>query len=136
MTGEASARHPRPAVGDQRARTADPGTPHLARIAGHGSRIQPGDHLGGRHQVPDRTFRFLVDPEVLRTTLVEVGCFELPITSAHAAAVAHLPPIHKDPFDRILIAQAQVEGITLLTADRTVARYPGPIRLLERQADR
>ena len=79
---------------------------------------------------------FLVDPEVLRTTLVEVGCFELPITSAHAAAAAHLPPIHKDPFDRILIAQAQVEGITLLTADRTVARYPGPIRLLERQADR
>ena len=72
----------------------------------------------------------VADPEVLRTTLLEVGCPELPVTSAHAAAVANLPPIHQDPFDRILIAQAQIEGITLLTADRTVARYPGPIRLL------
>ena len=52
------------------------------------------------------------------------------MTGAHAAAVANLAPIHRDPFDRILIAQAQVEGITLLTADPTVARYPGPIRLL------
>ena len=41
---------------------------------------------------------------------------------------ANLPPIHKDPFDRILIAQAMVEGITLLTADPAIARYPGPIR--------
>ena len=37
-------------------------------------------------------------------------------------------PIHKDPFDRILIAQAMVEGITLLTADAAIAKYPGPIR--------
>ena len=77
-----------------------------------------------------RYFDGAVDPEVLRTTLYEVRCPELPVTSAHAAAVAHLPPIHRDPFDRILIAQAQVEGIPLLTADRTVAQYPGPIRLL------
>jgi PIN domain nuclease of toxin-antitoxin system len=53
---------------------------------------------------------------------------ELPIHSQHAIAVDTLPPIHKDPFDRILIAQAMVEGITLLTADRGIARYPGPIR--------
>jgi PIN domain nuclease of toxin-antitoxin system len=39
-----------------------------------------------------------------------------------------LPPIHKDPFDRILVAQAMVEGITLLTVDPVVARYPGPVR--------
>ncbi len=75
------------------------------------------------------------DPHQLRRGLAEHDYTELPVTSAHAAAVAHLPPIHKDPFDRILIAQAQVEGITLLTADRTVARYPGPIRLLERRVD-
>jgi PIN domain nuclease of toxin-antitoxin system len=43
-------------------------------------------------------------------------------------AVADLPPIHRDPFDRLLVAQSMVEGITLLTADRTVARYPGPIQ--------
>ncbi len=45
-------------------------------------------------------------------------------------AVADLPPIHKDPFDRLLIAQAQVEGITLLTHDPLVAQYPAPIRLV------
>lgn len=78
----------------------------------------------------DRRPEYFVDPDVLRTTLREVGCRELPVTSVHAAAVGHLPPIHRDPFDRILIAQAQIEGITLLTADRTVARYPGPIRRL------
>ena len=52
------------------------------------------------------------------------------MTGAHAVAVDLLPPIHRDPFDRILIAQAQIEGITLLTADEVVGRYPGPIRLL------
>ena len=41
---------------------------------------------------------------------------------------ATLPPLHRDPFDRMLVAQAQVEGITLLTSDPVVARYPGPIR--------
>ena len=39
-----------------------------------------------------------------------------------------LPPLHKDPFDRILVAQATVEGITLLTVDALLARYPAPIR--------
>ncbi|WP_369691570.1 hypothetical protein [Sphingobium fuliginis] len=48
--------------------------------------------------------------------------------SEHAIAIDALPPIHKDPIDRILIAQSMIEGITLLTADETVARYPGPIR--------
>jgi PIN domain nuclease of toxin-antitoxin system len=52
----------------------------------------------------------------------------LPITSEHAVAIDALPTFHKDPFDRILIAQATVEGITLLTVDKAVARYPGPIK--------
>jgi PIN domain nuclease of toxin-antitoxin system len=43
-------------------------------------------------------------------------------------AVAGLPPLHRDPFDRLLIAQAAVEGITLLTTDAIVAKYPGPGR--------
>jgi PIN domain nuclease of toxin-antitoxin system len=50
------------------------------------------------------------------------------MTSAHAVGLDTLPPIHKDPFGRILVAQAQVEDITLLTADEQVARYPGAIR--------
>ena len=73
---------------------------------------------------------FSVDPRLLRRNLLEHDYRELPITGAHATAVDLLPPIHKDPFDRILVAQARIEGLTLLTADSTLARYPGPIRTL------
>ncbi len=55
---------------------------------------------------------------------------ELAITGAHTIALDSLPPIHKDPFDRILVAQALAEALTLLTADVLVSRYPGSIRLL------
>lgn len=72
---------------------------------------------------------FRVDPRLLRRGLLENGYFELAVTGDHAAQVDILPPIHKDPFDRILVAQALIEGITLLTADPLVARYPGPIRM-------
>ena len=71
---------------------------------------------------------FSVDPRLLRRGLLENGYAELDVTGAHATAVDLLPPIHKDPFDRILVAQAQIEGLTLLTTDEVVARYPGPIR--------
>ena len=73
---------------------------------------------------------FTVDSRVLRRGLLDNGYEELPISGAHAAAVADLPLLHRDPFDRLLVAQAQVEGITLLTADALVARYPGPVRLV------
>jgi PIN domain nuclease of toxin-antitoxin system len=71
---------------------------------------------------------FRVDPHLLRRGLVDNGYTELTITSNHTMATAHLPPIHKDPFDRMLVAQAEWEGALLLTADEVVARYPGPIR--------
>jgi PIN domain nuclease of toxin-antitoxin system len=51
-------------------------------------------------------------------------------TGLHGAQIANLPAIHRDPFDRFLIARATIEGATLLTTDRTVARYPGPIELV------
>jgi PIN domain nuclease of toxin-antitoxin system len=73
---------------------------------------------------------FRVDAGVLRRSLFENGYTELALTGAHAAALASLPPIHKDPFDRMLVAQAMIEGLTLVTDDPTVARYPGPIRLV------
>jgi PIN domain nuclease of toxin-antitoxin system len=73
---------------------------------------------------------FRADPRVLRRALVENGYVELPITGAHAAANDLLPPLHKDPFDRMLIAQAIAESVTLLTSDALVAQYPGPIRLV------
>lgn len=72
---------------------------------------------------------FQVDARMLRRGLIDNGYSELPIQSAHIVAIDDLPPIHKDPFDRLLIAQAMCEGITLLTDDATVARYQGPVRL-------
>ena len=73
---------------------------------------------------------FKVDARLLRRGLLDNDYTELTITSAHAVFVESLPLIHKDPFDRILVAQASTEGFTLLTADTTVARYPGPIELV------
>jgi len=71
---------------------------------------------------------FQLDPRLLRRGLLDNGYLELPITSEHAVAVAGLPPIHKDPFDRMLVAQATASGIELLTADEVVALYAGPVR--------
>jgi PIN domain nuclease of toxin-antitoxin system len=71
---------------------------------------------------------FRVEPRLLRRGLLDNGFTELPITSEHAVSVDALPDLHKDPFDRILLAQALSEGITLLTADAQLARYPGPVR--------
>lgn len=52
------------------------------------------------------------------------------MSTEHALAVESLPPIHKDPFDRILIAQSISEGMLLLTSDETIAQYDGPVRLV------
>ena len=71
---------------------------------------------------------FQVDARLLRRNLLNNGYRELPVTGEHAIAVGDLPPLHKDPFDRILIAQSIVEGITLLTVDPTVAAYPAPVQ--------
>jgi PIN domain nuclease of toxin-antitoxin system len=73
---------------------------------------------------------FQVSASRLRRGLFDNGYDELAITGRHAAAIANLPDIHKDPFDRVLIAQAQVEEITLFTSDGTVARYPGNIEFV------
>ena len=71
---------------------------------------------------------FDVDPHLLRRGLIDNGYLELTINVEHALAVLALPPLHKDPFDRMLVAQATVEGFILLTSDEHVGAYPGPIR--------
>lgn len=71
---------------------------------------------------------FKVDARVLRRGLRDNGYTELPIASEHVVAIDTLPPLHNDPFDRVLIAQALVEGVVLLTIDEVVARYPAPVR--------
>ena len=71
---------------------------------------------------------FQVEPRVLRRGLLDNGYTELPITSQHAVTVDGLPDLHRDPFDRLLLAQALSEGISLVTSDAQLAKYPGPIR--------
>lgn len=71
---------------------------------------------------------FQFDPRKLRLNLLDQDFREIAITGDHAVIVADLPPIHKDPFDRLLLAQAMTEGLTLLTTDAQLARYPGPIQ--------
>jgi PIN domain nuclease of toxin-antitoxin system len=73
---------------------------------------------------------FGVDANSLHRGLLENGYIELPIASGHCIAASDLPAIHKDPFDRILIAQAAAEQMLLLTHDPIVAKYRGPVRLV------
>ena len=75
---------------------------------------------------------FKIDPEVLRRGLLDNHYQELAITSLHALAVNDLPPIHKDPFDRMLLAQAKAEGMSLLTTDSVLREYPGPVICIPR----
>lgn len=77
----------------------------------------------GRHD-------FRMNARSLRRALLDNGYAELPIAGNHVLALETLPMLHKDPFDRILVAQATAEGIILLTVDSLVAQYPGPIRKL------
>ncbi|MGV7210838.1 type II toxin-antitoxin system VapC family toxin [Oxalobacteraceae bacterium A2-2] len=73
---------------------------------------------------------FTVDAYVLWKNLLQSAYLALPVTSSHAVATGQLPAIHKDPFDRILVAQAVTEGLTLLTKDRVLGLYPGPVRII------
>jgi PIN domain nuclease of toxin-antitoxin system len=73
---------------------------------------------------------FTLNPHVARATTLSLGFVEVAVDGAQAAAASDLPPIHADPFDRLLVAQALLTGTTLLTTDSTVARYQGPIRLV------
>ncbi|MEM0938097.1 MAG: type II toxin-antitoxin system VapC family toxin [Pseudomonadota bacterium] len=71
---------------------------------------------------------FTAEPRSLRAGLLRNGYEELPITGRHCLAVAALPPLHRDPFDRMLIAQSIAEGLTLVTADQRMADYEAAIR--------
>ncbi len=73
---------------------------------------------------------FLFDGQLLRDSLLEKGFWEITLTTDHAMGVGSLPLLHKDPFDRLLIAQALIEGVTLLTSDRMVSQYRGSVRLV------
>lgn len=84
--------------------------------------------IGIKHSLGRPDFPY--DPRAVRKLLVDAGYQELGIVSDHGIAAAGLPvvPGHKDPFDRVLIAQALVEGMTLLTSDAALTAYSAPIR--------
>jgi PIN domain nuclease of toxin-antitoxin system len=65
----------------------------------------------------------LVVPDDLLDALVADGFAELPIAARHARTAARLPPLHRDPFDRMLVAQARLEGLVIITADSKIADY-------------
>ena len=73
---------------------------------------------------------FQVEPALLRRALLDGGWQELPVQAHHALAVAALPLLHRDPFNRLLLAQASSDGLLLITADQQLAAYPGPVRLM------
>ncbi len=75
---------------------------------------------------------FRLDPYIMRRGLIENGYMELPISGIHAATAGELPSIHKDPFDRMLVAQAKAEGITLMTTDALIGKYPAPVVLVDK----
>jgi len=70
---------------------------------------------------------FNIDPASFYSGLLSAGYQELPITGRHTLLVSNLPPLHKDPFDRILLAQSASEGVPLLTSDSVLAQYPGSL---------
>ena len=83
--------------------------------------------IASKHGQGRRDFR--ADPALLRRGLLDNGYAELAVTGRHAVALAGLPPLHQDPFDRMLLAQATADGLLLLTTDPFLARYPGPVQL-------
>ncbi|MGH7267576.1 MAG: type II toxin-antitoxin system VapC family toxin [Candidatus Rokuibacteriota bacterium] len=74
-------------------------------------------HALGRLRLP------MEPAEYVPSRLAATGTMPLAIDHRHALRAGQLPPHHRDPFDRILIAQAQVEGIPILTSDPRFARY-------------
>ena len=81
-------------------------------------------HALGRLPLPEPPERYV--PARIRA----IGATPLPIEHAHALAVASLPSLHRDPFDRLLIAQAELLSVAILTADPVIARYPAQTLLV------
>jgi PIN domain nuclease of toxin-antitoxin system len=69
----------------------------------------------------------LTVPDEYLTLLFDAGVQSLPVSVAHAAGVADLPPHHRDPFDRMLVSQARAEGAALVTRDKALAPYDVPL---------
>jgi PIN domain nuclease of toxin-antitoxin system len=82
--------------------------------------------IGVKRALKRADFNF--DPHLIRGVLLMEGFAELQVSAEHVLAVEHLPPLHRDPFDRLLLCQTQVEGLTLLTKDERILKYPVSVR--------
>lgn len=80
--------------------------------------------------IKSRLGKINADPRQLVPAIEASGCEPLPVTPEHAAATALLPDHHRDPFDRLLVAQARTEPLRLVTADRLLARYGDLVHLV------
>lgn len=93
-------------------RPVKPAKRKLGFLAGQGFKV-PGDfNEWGRKEIEEM---FYGKPR---------GYLELPVSGEHALAVERLPPLHRDPFDRMLLCQAMVEGLTIVTNDEILSQYP------------
>lgn len=70
----------------------------------------------------------LAGPPDLLDVVASCGLIELPVRSRHVVEAGGLPPLHRDPFDRMLVAQARCDGLTLVSRDPQVQRYDVPLR--------
>lgn len=111
-------------LGDALPTVQDPGTELLVSAAS--SWEIAIKHGLGRLPLPEPPQRYV--PHRIRA----IGAVALAVDHEHALAVAHLPALHRDPFDRLLVAQAITLDVEILTADPAVARYPARTRLLTR----
>ena len=116
----AAAGHAHLSVGGCGVAAAEGPDPASARVRRRDLRVG-GLHLGDRHQGAPRQDR--CRPAELAAAIEPSGFLELPVSAAHAAAVAKLELHHSDPFDRLLIAQALAEPLKLVTADAVLAMY-------------
>jgi prevent-host-death family protein len=115
---EAAARYSSPALGRGGVRPPSRRCPPVAQRPPQRAPLQFRQPLGNCHEIGTRPHGFSRQcPRLLRRGLLDNGYTELPVTSQHAVAIDALPPVHQDPFDRLLIAQSMIEGITLLTTD-------------------
>jgi PIN domain nuclease of toxin-antitoxin system len=113
-------------LGDRLALVEDRGTTLLLSAAS--SWEMAIKYTLGRLPLPEPPERYVP------TRMRAIGAEALPIEHAHALAVASLPDLHRDPFDRLLVAQAAVAGVAILTADPAVAQYPAETLVVGRSS--
>ncbi|GAB3906587.1 type II toxin-antitoxin system VapC family toxin [Kibdelosporangium lantanae] len=101
-------------------------SPGVANLIAHGGESITVSAVSGFEIATKQALGKLEAPDDLEEQVEQSGFTQLPLTLAHGVAAGKLPPHHNDPFDRLLIAQARIEGLTLVTADHFIQMYDVP----------